>query len=169
MAPESVIAILTRYHEIALQVIERHGGQVDKFLGDGILATFGAVQGSATYAADAMRAARTVIEALSTAGHEFTTLGWPRRFDVGASVACGAVTAGVVGARGRLEFTVIGNAVNLAAKLESANKPQGTRALTDADSHALALAQGFDGATLERRADQRIAGIARPVEVVVLA
>ena len=91
------------------------------------------------------------------------------RWNVGASVACGAVTAGVVGARGRLEFTVFGNAVNLAAKLENANKVQATRALTDGASHALAVAQGFDSPPLQRRAHQRIAGIARPVDVVVLA
>ncbi len=169
MPPERVMGILARYQEVALQVIEQNGGQVDKFLGDGILATFGAVQGSATYAADALRAAHGVIVAMEAARPDFAALGWPRAFDIGASVACGNVTVGVVGARGRLEFTVIGNAVNLAAKLESANKTQGTRALTDAASLSLAVAQGYDALPLDTRAAQRIAGLARPVDVVVLA
>jgi len=168
MAPKAVIAILTRYHELALHQIEQHGGQVDKFLGDGILATFGAVQDSETYAADALRAAGAAIAAIDAAAADFRDLGWPRRFDVGASVACGAVTVGVVGARGRLEFTVIGNAVNLAAKLENANKVQKTRALTDGGTYALALAQGYAGAASPRRPAQTIAGLTRPVDLVVL-
>jgi adenylate cyclase len=169
LEPGAVIAILTRYQEVTLQAIEQHGGQVDKFLGDGILATFGAVHDSPTYAADALRAAQSVITALHTARNDFTALGWPHAFDVGASAACGTVTVGVVGARGRLEFTVIGNAVNLAAKLESANKVQGTRALTDADTYALAQAQGFDDPNLPVRPAQALAGLARAVDVVVLA
>ena len=169
LAPAAVIAILTRYHEVALQTIEAHGGQVDKFLGDGILATFGAVQDSTTHAADALRAAQAVIAATDAARPDFAALGWPRDFQVGASVACGMVTVGVVGARGRLEFTVIGNAVNLAAKLENANRPQRTRALTDADSYATALAQGYADTGLPVRAGQTLPGFARAVDVVVLA
>lgn len=169
LTPEAVIAILTRYHELSLQVIEQHGGQVDKFLGDGILATFGAVHDSATYAADALRAAQDVVRACEAARPGFAALGWPRDFAVGASVACGTVTVGVVGARGRLEFTVIGTAVNLAAKLERANKTQATRALTDAGTHALALHQGYAEANLPVRRAQSLPGLARPVDVVVLA
>jgi len=169
LPPDAVIAILTRYHEVALHAIEQHGGQVDKFLGDGILATFGAVQDSATYAADALRAAQAVIAAMEAAGPDFAALGWPRAFDVGASAACGTVTVGVVGARGRLEFTVIGNAVNLAAKLEAANKAQGTRALTDGETYALAQTHGYENAGLPVRPAQALAGLARAVDVVVLA
>ena len=169
LAPAAVIAILTRYHEVALQAIEQHGGQVDKFLGDGILATFGAVHDSRTPAADALRAARQVIAAMEAARPEFTALGWPRPFGIGAAVACGTVTVGVVGARARLEFTVIGHAVNLAAKLEGANKPQRTRALTDAGTYALALRQGFADATLPLRPAQTLPGLAHKVDVVVLA
>ncbi len=166
--PQAVIAILTRYHEISLEIIEQHGGQVDKFLGDGILATFGAVHDSPTQAADALRAARAVIAAMDAARPDFAALGWPRPFDIGASVACGTVTVGVVGARGRLEFTVIGNAVNRAAKLESANKTQATRALTDAETYALARAQGFDDPTLPVHRGQTLPGLARTVDIVVL-
>ncbi len=168
LPPDAVIAILTRYHEVALHEIERHGGQVDKFMGDGILATFGAVQDCATYAADALRAAQAVISAMAAAEPDFAALGWPRRFDIGASASCGTVTVGVVGARGRLEFTVIGNAVNLAAKLEAANKPQGTRALTDGETYGLAQAQGYD-VSLPVRPQQTLAGLPRPVDVAVLA
>ncbi|MGL6209622.1 MAG: adenylate/guanylate cyclase domain-containing protein, partial [Paracoccaceae bacterium] len=168
MEPEAVIGVLTCYHEVALRVIERHGGQVDKYLGDGILATFGAVQDSGTYVADALRAAQDVVVAMDAAEADFAGLGWPRAFEVAASVACGSVTVGVVGARGRLEYTVIGNAVNLAAKLESANKVQGTRALTEGETYAVARAQGYQ-VELEVRTAQVVAGVKRAVNVVVLA
>jgi len=169
MPPEQVMAILARYQEVALHVIEQHGGQVDKFLGDGILATFGAVQHSETFAADALRATRAVIAAMEAARPDFTAMGWSRAFEVGAGVACGSVTVGVVGARGRLEFTVIGNAVNRAAKLETANKAERTRALTDADTLTLAQAQGYDAAPLALRQGQTVTGLTRPVDLVVLA
>jgi adenylate cyclase len=169
MLPEAVMRILARYQEIALPEIERHNGQVDKFLGDGILATFGAVRPSETYAADALRAAGAVIDAFAAEGDAFRALGWPGPFQIGAAVACGGVTVGVVGARGRLEFTVIGNAVNLAAKLEAMNKQQGTGALTDSVSYAVAREQGFDNGPLPVRHGLVVPGLSRPVDVVVLA
>ncbi len=168
MPPEAVMQVLGHYQEVALGVIQRHGGQIDKFMGDGILATFGAVQPSETYAADAMRAVREALATLDREEANFATLGWPGTFSVGGGVACGPVTVGVVGARDRLEFTVIGNAVNLAAKLESANKRQVTRAMVDAASFDLAKAQGFEGFALGKRRGLAVAGLSRPLDVVVL-
>ncbi len=169
LEPAVVMQVLARYQEMVLPEIERCGGQIDKFLGDGILATFGAVQPSETYAADALRAGVAVIAALEAAGDAFGAMGWPGRFQIGVAVASGGVTVGVVGSADRLEFTVIGNPVNLAAKLEGANKVQKTRALTDAATYAEAQAQGFEGGAVEVRAGQRVAGISRLVDVVVLA
>ncbi len=169
LAPEAVMQILARYQEATLPVIEAQGGRVDKFLGDGILATFGAVQPSETYAADALRAATALVEAVAAVDDDFRALGWPGSFRIGAGVAAGTVTVGVVGAQGRLEFTVIGNAVNLAAKLENANKQQGTRALTDAATWALAVEQGLDVVALEMREASHVSGVAKPLDLVVLA
>lgn len=169
MEPAQVMAILTRYQEAVLPEIERHGGRVDKFLGDGILATFGAVEPSETYAADALRAAMGALAAVDEGAAAFREMGWPGDLKIGTAVASGGVTVGVVGAHERLEFTVIGNAVNLAAKLEAANKAQASRLLTDAATFGEALAQGYEGAALAERPRQIIAGLARPVDVVVLA
>ena len=76
---------------------------------------------------------------------------------------------GVVGGGGRLEFTVIGHAVNLASKLETANKDQGTRALTDLATLERAQAQGLDDGGLPLRPGTAIMGLSEPVDLVVLA
>lgn len=168
MPPVAVMSVLARYQQVALPVIERNGGQIDKFMGDGILATFGAVQDSATYAADALRAAVEVIAALDAEAEGFAAAGWPGTLRTGVGVACGTVTVGVVGAQGRLEFTVIGNPVNRASKLEAANKPLGTRALTDRETLFRAGMQGYEAPVRTTRRRQ-IDGLSTAVEVVVLA
>ncbi|MDZ4395362.1 adenylate/guanylate cyclase domain-containing protein [Cypionkella sp.] len=169
LPPETAMRILAHYQQITLTEIEQHNGQIDKFMGDGILATFGAVQPGETYAADALRAASAVIAALDARQDEFAALGWPGRFATGVAVASGDVTVGIVGSQGRYEFTVIGHAVNLASKLESANKTQHTRALTDASTHSRAEAQGYVNPGVLRRDGEGVAGLAAPVDLVVLA
>ena len=77
---------------------------------------------------------------------------------------------GAVGDGERLEFTVIGDAVNFAAKLEKHNKDESTRALVDGDTYAQALQQGYAApARRERRPGRRVAGVADLVDIVVLA
>jgi adenylate cyclase len=169
LAPEAVMQVLTRYHDVALPVIEAQGGQVDKFLGDGILATFGAVRPSTTFAADALRAATAVVEAVDAAAPDFEAIGWPGGFRIGVGVATGAVIVGVVGAQGRFEYTVIGNAVNRAAKLEGANKALGVQVLTDGESLSLAQAQGFEASPRAVHRDRLVEGTGRRMDLVVLA
>ena len=169
LPPNTVMQVLARYQDAALSEILRNNGRIDKFMGDGIMATFGAVKPSETYAADALRAASSVINVLDELEDEFHDLGWPETFRVGAAVASGAVTVGVVGTQQRLEFTVIGNAVNLAAKLENANKNQQTRVLTDQTTLAAAQAQGYERTDLPTRNDVAITGMSHSVDLVVVA
>jgi adenylate cyclase len=169
LPPEAVMRVLALYQQCALEIIARHDGRIDKFMGDGILATFGAVEPSTTFAADALRAAREVIDGLDALAPDCTELGWPGMFRTGAAVASGRVTVGVVGGGGRLEFTVIGHPVNLASKLETANKDQHTRALTDLATLRLAQAQGLADQDLPVRPATAIMGLSQPVDLVVLA
>ncbi len=169
LAPETVLSVLAEYQNIAVEVINQEGGRVDKFLGDGILATFGALHPSQTYAADAITAAARLVEAVEANQAAFRNVGWPSVLRVGTAVAAGPVTVGVIGSQNRLEFTVIGDAVNRAAKLEDANKVQNSKGLTDEFTWELACAQGFQPAFAEKRPGQPVPGIERPLDLVVFA
>ncbi len=167
-SPEVVLSVLAHYQRVVSSCIEENGGRIDKYLGDGVLATFGAVASSPCYAADGLRAAREIVRQLEAEKFVFQDLGWPAPLSFGVAVASGSVTTGVVGTRERLEFTVIGNAVNRAAKLEAENKMQSTRALTDLATFEMAVSQGYDGEMIERRDGVRVSGVAGPVNLVVL-
>ena len=168
VSPREVIAMLTDYQHALVPAIQAHGGTIDKFMGDGIMATFGAARPSGTAAADALRAVDTVMEAAA---------GWNRRRAAGgrpthrvnAAVAFGPIVFGAVGDRERLEYTVIGDPVNQAAKLEKANRAQGVDALTDRGTFEAAVRQGYEAGSVEHRPDSRLEGFDDPLDLVVLA
>jgi adenylate cyclase len=168
IAPNALMALLADYERRMVAVIQAHGGSIDKFLGDGILATFGAAVRTQTYAADALAAVQALGAAAASWQAERAGRG-EAALAVNFAVAAGPVVFGAIGARERLEFTVIGDAVNLAAKLEKANKAEGTRALTTAETLALAEAQGYRApAPHARRPRRAIEGMAAPLDLVVL-
>ena len=169
MPASALIALLADYESHMVPVIERHGGTVDKFLGDGILASFGAALPSESYAADALRTADALIAAAAEWNDARAAAGEaPVR--IGVAVASGRVIFGAVGADSRLEFTCIGEPVNRSAKLEKHNRAAGSLAMTDAATFALACEQGYAApAAPERLMDARVAGLGAPVDLVVLA
>ncbi|WP_020590400.1 adenylate/guanylate cyclase domain-containing protein [Kiloniella laminariae] len=165
-SPEVVMSTLAEYQQLCVPIIQKHGGSIDKFMGDGIMATFGASEASETYAADAMRAMDEVMQA---------TLQWRKSGAKGVplvngSVAVGTVLFGAVGDDTRLEYTVIGDAVNISAKLEKHNKEIGVRALADQGAFDRALSQGYQP-PLERRqlSHNEVEGLSQNLSLVVLA
>ncbi len=165
---KEVMSLLADYQDRVLDVVHRHGGSIDKFLGDGILASFGATLPSPTYAADAMRA----VEDLIDAGTEWRATrladGLPAPTLNGA-LACGSVMFGTVGNKARLEYTVIGEPVNFAAKLEKHCKVEGAVAVATGDALTLATGQGFmPRAAWERRPMRPVEGVKEPLDLVVL-
>ena len=169
LEPDDVMKVLQDYHGRVCPLVATNGGSIDKFLGDGILASFGAVAASDTAAADALRAADAVNDAAQRWRAERMEAGL-RPLEVGVAVSSGRVVFGAVGDGERLEFTVIGDAVNFAAKLEKHNKEEKVRALTDAGTYALAESQGYNPpADRERRPGRQVGGVAQPVDIVVLA
>jgi adenylate cyclase len=169
LAPDMVTRLLTEYQAAMVPIIQRHGGSIDKFLGDGILASFGATLPSGTYAADALRALSDALAAAAPWAKEAVEAGRPA-IVVNGAVATGRVVFGAVGDENRLEYTVIGDAVNLSAKLEKHNKKLGTTGLTTAATFALARAQGHRPETAPRQLPAaRLDGIAVPLDLVVLA
>jgi adenylate cyclase len=166
---EELIGLLREYHARLVPVIERHGGSIDKYLGDGILASFGAVVPNASHAADLCRAIHELAD---------TAEGWRREREgrglpapaMGIAGAVGEIVFGTVGHPTRLEYTVIGEVVNLVAKLEKHTKTEGVRALTTGESYALALAQGYRAARPgDIRLGRTVQGVTDPVDLVVLA
>jgi len=90
--------------------------------------------------------------------------------DIGLAASSGRVVFGAVGDGERLEFTVIGDAVNFASKLEKHNKVERTRAITDGATYALAERQGYrPAAPPERRPGRQVGGVGESVDIVVLA
>ena len=169
MAPAAAMGLLAEYQATLVPVIQGHGGTVDKFLGDGILATFGASRPSETGAADALRAAQACLAAAAAWGAAKRAQGLPD-IQVGAAVAAGPVIFGAVGDKSRLEYTVIGDPVNLTAKLEKHNRTDKSRLLTTQETFDVAKAQGFapDGhETL--LSGRQVDGVEMPQDLVKLA
>jgi len=136
--PAEVVQRLDAVFEILVDIVDRHNGIVNKFLGDGLLAIFGAPIDDPREAANAVAAARemlTRIEA-SNAGDP-----WPIRLGIGIHI--GQAVAGTVGSQRRKEYTVIGDTVNLASRLESLNKEVGSQLIvSDAVREAASDAMG---------------------------
>lgn len=126
LPPDEVVAQLNEYHSTMVEQIDHHGGVLDKFIGDGTLAVFGltlAGQESADAGArGAVECTRAMVAALDALNRRRATRGL-EPLGMGIGVNTGPVVAGNIGAPGRrLEFTVIGDAVNTAARLEGLTK-----------------------------------------------
>ena len=168
MSANDLIAMLTQYESQMVPVIQRHGGSIDKFLGDGIMATFGAAVPSPDYACSALRAVEDLIETAETWASERRGSGL-LPLDIRFAVTVGDVVFGAVGDASRLEYTVIGAAVNAAAKLEKHTKVERCRALVDADAFEEAVAQGFDPqGQIERRPGRTVDGLPGKRDLAVL-
>ena len=117
-----VVERLDDVFEILVDVVDRHNGIVNKFLGDGLLAIFGAPIDDPLESVNAVAAAREMLTSVETSnvGHS-----WPIRLGIGIHV--GQAVAGTVGSQRRKEYTVIGDTVNLASRLESLNKEIGSQ------------------------------------------
>ena len=136
LGPDGIVELLNEYFEVMVEILERHRGVVTQFQGDAILATFNVPVPDPAHAANALRAA---IEMQSAAQRrEFAG----QRIGNRIGINTGRLVAGAVGAKGRLSYTVHGDAVNLAARLEALNKDFGTCILVS--EATAAQAEGFD-------------------------
>jgi adenylate cyclase len=127
-APQ-VVSAINRMFERAVPIIHDHGGHVDKFVGDGLLAVFGAPQRLHNHALAAVSAAQAIAHAVTD---EFGGA-----LSVGIGVNTGTVVAGNIGGAGRFEFSVIGDPVNVAARIEAATRQTGDTILISGRTLAL--------------------------------
>jgi adenylate cyclase len=126
LTPKEVMAQLNAYHGAMVMVIERHGGAIDKFIGDGTLVVFGLTGTEEQAAAAAVACASDMLVALARHNEERAAAG-SAPLAMGIGVHTGPVIAGNLGVPGRrLEYTVIGDAVNTASRLEGHTKIVGT-------------------------------------------
>lgn len=121
LAPAEVLTLLNRYLDRMSAIIEHHGGVIDKYIGDAIMALFGAPMAVPDAPARAVAAARDMARALETLNAELRAEGQPPlAFGIGINTA--RVVAGNMGSKSRLNYTVIGDGVNLASRLEGLTK-----------------------------------------------
>ena len=164
--PKAVVDMLTSFHARIIPIVRANNGVIDKFLGDGIMATFGAAQPSRTAAADALRALDAVLRAALEWQNSLSERGVGVPLRVNAGVAAGPVVFATLGDGDRLEYTVIGEAVNLSAKLEKHNKVEKSRALVSAEALALAQQQGYQPSRhFKLRSAVQVAGVGGPIDI----
>jgi adenylate cyclase len=130
--PQEVVEILNRYFTRQVDVIFRHGGSLDKFIGDAIMAFWGAPLDDPGHAKHAVACALDMADTLLAFKAELGELG--RDFDVGIGIHSGPAVVGLIGSEKRREYTSIGDTVNLASRIEGLTKEAGRRILVSRET-----------------------------------
>lgn len=168
LTPREVIGLLKDYQSRLLPVIQQGGGSVDKFLGDGILVSFGAADATGKECAEAASTALAAIAEIDR-WMEMRRAESLAPLDAGIALAVGDVVYGAIGHGDRLEYTVIGDAVNLAAKLEKHAKRESARIIATDELYRSAVAQGFAARAVRSVPAAAVEGAATPVDLAILA
>jgi adenylate cyclase len=132
---DRIIPLLSRYFDAVSTQVETHGGTIDKFIGDAVMAFWGAPRANAGHATDCCRAALACQRAVRDSGLNDDT-GQPVKIRIG--INSGDMLVGNIGSEVRLNYTVIGDAVNIASRLEGANKFYGSQIIIGPETRRLA-------------------------------
>ncbi len=160
LTPEEMVEILNRYFTKMIEIIFKYGGTLDKFIGDAIMAMFGAPASTGDDPGNAVMAAIEMQESLVAFNEEQKKLGKPE-LNVGIGINSGVVVVGNIGSDQRMEYTAIGDSVNLASRLEGANKEYSTRIMISELTQ-----EKVSGKVISRELDLiRVKGKERPVKV----
>jgi adenylate cyclase len=124
--PEEIVGMLNEYFTRMVEIVFAHKGTVDKFVGDMVMALFGAPLDDPRHADHAVDAALDMIDALAVLNARWKAEGRPE-LEIGIGINTGPMIAGNIGSDAIMSYTVIGDAVNLGSRLESLNKQYGTR------------------------------------------
>ena len=160
LTPDQVAAQLNEYFPMMVEAIQRHHGIVIDFVGDAVLAVYGAPLGNPAHALDAVRTGLAM-----QAGLVGLNAGWRARglpvLKMGISIHTGPAFAGNVGAPDRMKYAVVGDSVNLATRVEGLNKELGTTFLITEDTYAILPGR----VQVADRGEMKVKGRHRPVRV----
>ncbi|MBM5571467.1 MULTISPECIES: adenylate/guanylate cyclase domain-containing protein [Deefgea] len=135
-----IVQLLNRYFTLQVEIIFKHGGTLDKFIGDAIMAFWGAPANDPEHARHAIEAALEMSQALEQFKLELKDLN--AHFDVGIGIHTGSAVVGFIGSESRLDYTVIGDTVNLSSRIEGLTK--GKARILVSDSTRAACAEHFN-------------------------
>jgi adenylate cyclase len=141
--PRETIDLLREVHSVLTEVVFRHNGTLDKFIGDGLMATFGTPEPTGADASNALSAIVEMTEAFDRWQAD-RKVGEGRNLRLAVGLHYGPVVIGNIGSKDRLEFAVLGDTVNIASRLESATRQVGCRALVSRALIEAALAEGHE-------------------------
>jgi class 3 adenylate cyclase len=158
--PVQLVELLNGLHTLQAEWVALHGGHVDKFMGDGMLAVFGASGDGPDHAARAVAAARDLREGIK--GFNAGRAG-ESPLKLGMGIHTGRLVSGIVGGGRKMEFTVIGDTVNTASRLESLTKDKGVDLLLSESTRAAA------GLQAEPVGEVTLRGRTTPLKVFTLA
>ncbi len=159
-SPKEVVSLMNEYLSRMTEVVLNHQGEIDKFIGDAVMARFGVLSELPYPSRNAVEAACAMLEELDQLRSEWAARGL-ENFNIRIGIATGPVLAGNIGSTRRQEFTVMGTTVNLASRLEALNKELGSRILVDEETFRH-LPKGLK---FVKRENQRIRGLEEAMTV----
>ncbi len=164
MEPEALVTLMNEYFTAMTDCVFEQRGSLDKYIGDAVMAVFGAPVAQERHALHACRAALAMLASLEELQKGWQVRGLPR-IDIGVGINTGPMIVGNMGSASRFNYTVVGDSVNLASRIESLNKQYGTRILLSETTYAL-VRDEFPGL---REVDQvRVRGREQPVRLYEL-
>jgi len=136
LAPESLVRLLNEYLTAMTEIVFKYDGLLDKYIGDAVMAVFGAPLEQPDHALRACNTALDMMDRLKTLQEKWEAEGWPF-VDIGIGVSTGDMVAGNMGSEMRFDYTVMGDSVNLGSRLEWINKEYGTNIVISQFTHEI--------------------------------
>jgi adenylate cyclase len=165
LSPTKAVGLLNEFLRVMVEAVEgEHGGMINKFLGDGFMALFGIGRGDRNHADDAFEAACSIQKTLEQLNKTRKERG-EDAIHIGIGLNTGPAIVGSIGSPERMEFTVIGNTVNVASRIEALNKTLGTSLLLSKETRTAIRTD----VQLQALPPQPVKGVDQPVEIFTIA
>lgn len=166
MSPSQLTRFLNKYLTVMTNLVLKHRGVVDKYIGDAIMSFWGAPIENKNHAEDAIKTSLDMVEALVELNKKNKALGEPE-IDIGIGLNSGSATVGNMGSEVRFDYTVMGDTVNLASRLEGQTKTYGVKIIISETTRALVSDEELKKVgTMARELDMiKVKGKKKPVTI----